>query len=98
MIQHGHEALGFTVHVPHYLAQNRVSAGRRRPCWARSRESHRCRSRSTSCPRRAEVYTKISASAEVVQGSVHWNNSTIRSVAAQENRSLLARRGTTQRR
>ncbi len=29
MAQHGHEAVGFTVHVPHYLAQTDYPAGRR---------------------------------------------------------------------
>ncbi len=36
MAQHGHEVIGFTVHVPHYLAQTDFPPRPPRRCWNRS--------------------------------------------------------------
>lgn len=95
MIQHGHEALGFTVHVPHYLAQTAY------PPAAEALLGEVSRIASLQIPLHelseagAEVYTKISeqveASAEVAQVVSALEQQYDSFVAAQENRSLLAR-------
>lgn len=95
MIQHGHEALGFTVHVPHYLAQTAY------PQAAEALLGEVSRIASLQIPLHAlseagaEVYTKISeqveASSEVAQVVTALEQQYDSFVAAQENRSLLAR-------
>jgi predicted ATP-grasp superfamily ATP-dependent carboligase len=95
MGQHGHDALGFTVHVPHYLAQTPF------PPAAETLLAEVARCAGLQLPltalgeAAAEVHTKIneqvSASAEVAQVVAALERQYDAFVAAQENRSLLAR-------
>lgn len=94
MAQHGHEAVGFTVHVPHYLAQTAY------PPAAEALLAEVARSGSLEIPldelakAGAEVLTKINeqveGSAEVAQVVTALERQYDAFVAAQENRSLLA--------
>jgi len=93
--QQGHEALGFTVHVPHYLAQTAY------PQAAEALLAELCRVADLDIPLQAldaagaEVYTKISeqveSNPEVAQVVTALERQYDAFVAAQENRSLLAR-------
>jgi proteasome assembly chaperone (PAC2) family protein len=95
MSQHGHEALGFTVHVPHYLAQTDY------PPAAEALLAEVSRAAALQIPltalgqASAEVHTKIAeqveASTEVAQVVSALEHQYDAFVAAQENRSLLAR-------
>ncbi|MEZ0341411.1 proteasome assembly chaperone family protein [Mycobacterium sp. pV006] len=95
MAQHGYEVVGFTVHVPHYLAQTDY------PAAAESLLSEVARSASLQIPTAdlakaaAELYEKINeqvaASPEVAQVVDALERQYDAFVAAQENRSLLAR-------
>jgi proteasome assembly chaperone (PAC2) family protein len=95
MAQHGHEAVGFTVHVPHYLAQTDY------PAAAEALLAEVARTGSLQIPLAAlgeagaEVLTKINeqveSSAEVAQVVTALERQYDAFVAAQENRSLLAR-------
>jgi hypothetical protein len=95
MAQHGHEVVGFTVHVPHYLAQTDY------PSAAEALLSEVARSGSLEFPlaeltqAAAEVHDKINeqveASSEVAQVVEALERQYDAFVAAQENRSLLAR-------
>lgn len=95
MAQHGHEVVGFTVHVPHYLAQTDF------PPAAETLLSEAARNGSLQIPLAelakagAEVHTKIeeqvSGSAEVAQVVEALERQYDAFIAAQENRSLLAR-------
>jgi proteasome assembly chaperone (PAC2) family protein len=95
MSQHGHEALGFTVHVPHYLAQTDY------PPAAEALLAEVARAAGLQIPLNAlgeasaEVHTKIAeqveASTEVAQVVTALEHQYDAFVAAQENRSLLAR-------
>ncbi|MGE2727914.1 proteasome assembly chaperone family protein [Mycolicibacterium vaccae] len=95
MAQHGHEVVGFTVHVPHYLAQTDY------PAAAESLISEVARSASLQIPTTelaqaaADLYGKINeqvaASPEVAQVVDALERQYDAFVAAQENRSLLAR-------
>jgi proteasome assembly chaperone (PAC2) family protein len=95
MAQHGHEALGYTVHVPHYLAQTDY------PAAAEALLAEVARTGSLQIPLAAlgeagaEVLTKINeqveSSAEVAQVVTALERQYDAFVAAQENRSLLAR-------
>lgn len=95
MAQHGHEVVGFTVHVPHYLAQTDF------PAAAETLLSEVARSGSLQLPTAeltraaAEVYDKVNeqvtASTEVAQVVEALERQYDAFVAAQENRSLLAR-------
>ncbi|MGA5465219.1 proteasome assembly chaperone family protein [Mycobacterium sp. NPDC050041] len=94
MAQHGHEAVGFTVHVPHYLAQTAY------PQAAEALLAEVARSASLQIPLAAlgeagaEVFEKINeqveASAEVAQVVTALERQYDAFVTAQENRSLLA--------
>lgn len=94
MSQHGHEVVGFTVHVPHYLAQTDY------PAAAEALLAEVARNASLQFPldalveAGAEVLTKINeqveASAEVAQVVAALERQYDAFVAAQENRSLLA--------
>jgi predicted ATP-grasp superfamily ATP-dependent carboligase len=94
MAQHGHEVLGFTVHVPHYLAQTDY------PAAAEALLEQVARTASLAVPLRAltdagaSVRTKIDeqveASGEVAQVVTALERQYDAFVAAQENRSLLA--------
>lgn len=95
MAQHGHEAVGYTVHVPHYLAQTAY------PPAAETLLAEVATSASLQIPLAAlqtagaEVHTKIEeqveASSEVAQVVTALERQYDAFIAAQENRSLLAR-------
>jgi PAC2 family len=95
MAQHGHEVVGFTVHVPHYLAQTAY------PPAAEALLAEVAKTGSLDIPLAAlaeagaEVYSKINeqveASSEVAQVVTALERQYDAFVAAQENRSLLAR-------
>jgi len=95
MSQHGHEAMGFTVHVPHYLAQTDY------PPAAEALLAEVSRAAALQLPlvalseAGAEVRTKIGeqveSSEEVAQVVTALERQYDAFVAAQENRSLLAR-------
>ncbi|MBX7453325.1 PAC2 family protein [Mycolicibacterium sp. 3033] len=95
MAQHGHEVVGFSVHVPHYLAQTEY------PAAAETLLAEVARSASLQIPTAdlsraaAEVAEKVNeqvaASAEVAQVVDALERQYDAFVAAQENRSLLAR-------
>lgn len=93
--QHGHDTVGFTVHVPHYLAQTDY------PPAAEALLAEVARTASLDFPLAdltragAEVYDKINeqveSSPEVAQVVSALERQYDAFVAAQENRSLLAR-------
>jgi proteasome assembly chaperone (PAC2) family protein len=95
MAQHGHEAVGYTVHVPHYLAQTDY------PAAAEALLAEVARTGALQIPLAAlgeagaEVLTKINeqveSSAEVAQVVTALERQYDAFVSAQENRSLLAR-------
>jgi hypothetical protein len=95
MAQHGHDVVGFTVHVPHYLAQTDY------PAAAESLLSHVAKSGALQLPLSAladaaiEVATKVNeqveASSEVAQVVDALERQYDAFIAAQENQSLLAR-------
>lgn len=95
MAQHGHEVVGFTVHIPHYLAQTDY------PAAAETLLAEVARSASLQIPTAdltraaAEVHDKVNeqvaASTEVAQVVEALERQYDAFVAAQENRSLLAR-------
>lgn len=95
MTQHGHDAVGFTVHVPHYLAQTDY------PPAAEALLAQVAKTGSLRLPLGSladagiEVQTKIndqvSSSDEVAQVVMALERQYDAFVAAQENRSLLAR-------
>ncbi len=94
MSQHGYEVVGFTVHVPHYLAQTDY------PAAAEVLLAEVAKSASLQIPVEAldaagaEILTKINeqveASAEVAQVVAALERQYDAFAAAQENRSLLA--------
>ncbi len=95
MAQHGHEAVGFTVHIPHYLAQTDYPAG------AEALLAEVARSTSLQFPLlalneaaaavRTKIDEQVEASDEVAQVVGALERQYDAFVAAQENRSLLAR-------
>ena len=95
MAQHGHESVGFTVHVPHYLAQTDY------PAAAEALLEQVATSASLQFPLhalneaaavvRTRIDEQIEASAEVAQVVEALEHQYDVFVAAQENRSLLAR-------
>jgi hypothetical protein len=95
LAQHGHETLGFTVHVPHYLAQTDY------PPAAEALLSQVARTGALEFPLAAlsksgaEVHDKINeqveSSTEVAQVVTALERQYDAFVSAQENRSLLAR-------
>jgi proteasome assembly chaperone (PAC2) family protein len=95
MAQHGHEAVGYTVHVPHYLAQTDY------PAAAEALLAEVARTAALQIPLAAlgeagaEVLAKINdqveSSAEVAQVVTALERQYDAFVSAQENRSLLAR-------
>ena len=95
MAQHGHEAVGYTVHVPHYLAQTDYpaaaealleqvaeSASLQFPLQALSEAAASVRSR---------IDEQVEASVEGAQVVGALEHQYDAFVSAQENRSLLAR-------
>jgi hypothetical protein len=95
MAQHGHEAVGYTVHVPHYLAQTDY------PAAAEALLAEVSRTAALQIPLAAlgeagaEVLAKINdqveSSSEVAQVVTALERQYDAFVSAQENRSLLAR-------
>lgn len=95
MAQHGHEAVGYTVHVPHYLAQTDY------PAAAQALLEQVAKSADLQIPLsalaeaaavvREKVDEQVEASPEVAQVVGALESQYDAFVAAQENRSLLAR-------
>jgi hypothetical protein len=95
MAQHGHEVVGFTVHVPHYLAQTDY------PPAAEALLAQVAKSASLQIPLAAlneasaavhdKITEQVAASPEVAQVVDALERQYDAFVAAQENRSLLAR-------
>lgn len=95
MAQHGHEVVGFTVHVPHYLTQTDY------PAAAQALLEQVAKTGSLQLPlavlaeAAAEVQAKIDeqvqASAEVAQVVAALERQYDAFIDAQENRSLLTR-------
>lgn len=95
MAQHGHEVVGFTVHVPHYLAQTDY------PEAAQALLEQVAKTGSLQLPMaeladaaaeiRAKIDEQVQASAEVAQVVSALERQYDAFLAAQQNRSLLAR-------
>lgn len=95
MAQHGHDVVGFTVHVPHYLTQTDY------PAAAEALLSHVAKSGSLQLPLaalaaaatevNAKVEEQVSGSSEVAQVVEALERQYDAFIAAQENKSLLAR-------
>jgi len=95
MAQHGHEVLGFTVHVPHYLAQTDY------PAAAQALLEEVAKAGSLDLPMtaltdaaldiRSKIDEQVAASNEIAQVVSALERQYDAFVAAQENRSLLAR-------
>ena len=95
MAQHGHDAVGYTVHVPHYLAQTDYPAG------AEALLDQVAKSAALQVPLgalteaaaavRRKIDDQVEASAEVSQVVAALERQYDTFVEAQENRSLLAR-------
>ncbi len=95
MAQHGHEAVGYTVHVPHYLAQTDYPAaaealleqvadsGSLQLPWTALTEA--------AAAVRAKIDEQVEGSPEIAQVVEALERQYDAFVAAQENRSLLAR-------
>lgn len=95
MAQHGHEVIGFTVHVPHYLSQTDY------PAAALALLEQVAKSASLELPLRAlteaateirgKIDEQVEASSEVAQVVTALERQYDAFIAAQENRSLLTR-------
>lgn len=95
MAQHGHEVVGFTVHVPHYLTQTDY------PAAAQALLEQVAKSGSLELPLaalseaaeeiRAKIDEQVEASAEVAHVVSTLERQYDAFIDAQENRSLLAR-------
>ena len=95
MAQHGHEAVGYTVHVPHYLAQTDY------PAAAEALLEQVAKSGALELPVealteaaasvRSKIDEQVAASPEVAQVVDALERQYDAFVSAQENRSLLAR-------
>ena len=95
MAQHGHDAVGYTVHVPHYLAQTDYPAAAEALLKQVSTSASLAFPLSALTEAAAAVASKIDdqvgASPEVAQVVDALEHQYDAFVAAQENRSLLAR-------
>ncbi|MGH3542110.1 MAG: proteasome assembly chaperone family protein [Mycobacterium sp.] len=95
MAQHGHEVVGFTVHVPHYLAQTDY------PAAAQALLEQVAKTGALQLPLKAlaeaasdiaaKVDEQVEASSEVAQVVAALERNYDAFIAAQENRSLLTR-------
>lgn len=95
MAQHGHEVVGFTVHVPHYLAQTDY------PAAAQALLEQVAKTGSLQLPLKAlseaaieirgKIDEQVEASSEVAQVVAALERQYDAFIAAQENRSLLSR-------
>ena len=95
MAQHGHEVVGFTVHVPHYLAQTDYPAAAE-ALLAQVNKAGSLRIPLTALTNaaadvRAKIDEQVNASPEVAQVVAALERQYDAFMAAQENRSLLAR-------
>lgn len=94
MAQHGHEVVGYTVHVPHYLAQTAYPPAAEALLAEVAKTGALQIPLATLAEAGAEVYGKINeqveASTEVAQVVTALERQYDAFVAAQENRSLLA--------
>jgi predicted ATP-grasp superfamily ATP-dependent carboligase len=95
MTQHGHEVVGFTVHVPHYLAQTDYPAAAEalleQVSKAGSLRIPLASLAEAAAEIRAKIDEQVGASAEVAQVVAALERQYDAFVEAQENRSLLAR-------
>ena len=95
MAQHGHEAVGFTVHIPHYLAQTDYPAAAE----ALLAQVAQCASlqfpllalSEAAAAVRTKIDEQVAASDEVAEVVGALERQYDAFVSAQENRSLLAR-------
>ncbi|ETA94457.1 MULTISPECIES: proteasome assembly chaperone family protein [Mycobacterium avium complex (MAC)] len=97
MAQHGHEVVGYTVHVPHYLTQTDY------PAAAHALLEQVAKTASLELPLtalseaaeviRAKIDEQVEASAEVAQVVAALERQYDAFIDAQENRSLLTRDG-----
>jgi predicted ATP-grasp superfamily ATP-dependent carboligase len=95
MAQHGHEVVGYTVHVPHYLAQTDY------PAAAQALLEQLAKTGSLQLPLnalteaaaeiKAKVDEQVEASSDVAQVVAALERQYDAFIAAQENRSLLTR-------
>src|ERR1700738_3729261 len=95
MAQHGHEVVGFTVHVPHYLAQTDYPAAAQALLeqLAKTGAVHLPLKALTEAAEevKAKVDEQVEASAEVAQVVTALERQYDAFIDAQENRSLLTR-------
>ncbi|MGV0627386.1 proteasome assembly chaperone family protein [Mycolicibacter minnesotensis] len=95
MAQHGHEVAGFTVHVPHYVAQTdypeAAEALLKQAAQTGALELPLAELREAAVEVRAKIDEQVEASAEVGQVVTALERQYDAFAAAQENRSLLAR-------
>ena len=95
MAQHGHDVVGFTVHVPHYLAQTDYPAAAEALLAQVAKVGALHLPLAALSEAAAEVHAKIeaqvNASAEVAQVVEALERQYDAFIAAQENQSLLAR-------
>lgn len=95
LAQHGHEVMGFTVHVPHYLAQtdypDAAKALLEEVANASSLEIPMAGLTEAAAEIRTKIDEQVEASPEVAQVVTALERQYDAFVAAQENRSLLAR-------
>jgi predicted ATP-grasp superfamily ATP-dependent carboligase len=97
MAQHGHEVVGFTVHVPHYLAQTDYPAAAQalleQVAKAAALEFPLTALTEAAVDIRAKIDEQVESSAEVAQVVAALERQYDAFIAAQENRSLLTRDG-----
>jgi predicted ATP-grasp superfamily ATP-dependent carboligase len=95
MAQHGHEVVGYTVHVPHYLAQTdypeAAQALLEQVAKTGSLEIPLAALTDSAADIRAKIDEQVEASPEIAQVVAALERQYDAFVAAQENRSLLAR-------
>jgi hypothetical protein len=93
MAQHGHEVVGFTVHVPHYLTQTDYPAGAQalleQVAKTGSLELPLAPLTEAAAEIRAKIDEQVEASAEVAQVVAALERQYDAFIDAQENRSLL---------
>ncbi|HZU47445.1 MAG TPA: PAC2 family protein [Mycobacterium sp.] len=97
MAQHGHEVVGFTVHVPHYLAQTDYPAAAQalleQVAKAAALEFPLTALTEAAADIRAKIDEQVESSPEVAQVVAALERQYDAFIAAQENRSLLTRDG-----
>lgn len=95
MAQHGHEVVGFTVHVPHYLAQTDYPAAAQvlleQVAKTASLQFPVAALAEAAADIQAKIDEQVQGSPEVAQVVAALERQYDAFVAAQENRSLLAR-------